>query len=230
MLLANLKRSQPALSPDGTRIAYLAPNERDALQIWVRTLGQTDDRCVTAARRSIQNYKWGWDSNLILYAQDNDGDENDHICAVDLQTGNARDLTPWQGVRCQNTMTSAKRPGEILAVLNVRDRKLMDVWRIDLRTGAAALEVENPGNVEKWVADDDLVVCAARVRTPDDGFKFMCAPNTLGRGGRSSAPRPMNGYFRWASTRMGATSSSFHRSEATPSEWSRARSSRVLRV
>lgn len=173
VLLANPKRSQPALSPDGTRIAYLAPNERDALQIWVRTLGQTDDRCVTAARRSIQNYKWGWDSNLILYAQDNDGDENDHICAVDLQTGNARDLTPWQGVRCQNTMTSAKRPGEILAVLNVRDRKLMDVWRIDLRTGAAALEVENPGNVERWVADDDLVVRAARVRTPDDGFEVL---------------------------------------------------------
>ena len=173
VLLANPKRSQPTLWPDGTRIAYLAPNERDALQIWVRTLGQTDDRCVTAARRSIQNYKWGWDSNLILYAQDNDGDENDHICTVDLQTGNARDLTPWQGVRCQNTMTSAKRPGEILAVLNVRDRKLMDVWRIDLRTGAAALEVENPGNVERWVADDDLVVRAARVRTPDDGFEVL---------------------------------------------------------
>lgn len=68
-------------------------------------------------------------------------------------------------------MTSANRPGEILAVLNVRDRKLMDVWRIDLRTGAATLEVENPGDVIWWIADDDLVVRAARVRTPDDGFE-----------------------------------------------------------
>ena len=31
--------------------------------------------------------------------------------------------------------------------------------------------MENPGNVERWVADDDLVVRAARVRTPDDGFE-----------------------------------------------------------
>ena len=137
VLLGNPKRSQPELSPDGMRIAYLAPNESDALQIWVRTLGKSDDRCVSAERRSIQNYEWACDSKTIFYREDNEGDENFHIYAIDLETPNARDLTPWQGVRCQNTMTSAKRPGEILALLNVRDRKLMDVWRIDLRTGAA---------------------------------------------------------------------------------------------
>jgi len=43
VLLGNPKRWQPLLSPDGTRIAYLAPNEGDALQIWVSTLGQTDE-------------------------------------------------------------------------------------------------------------------------------------------------------------------------------------------
>ena len=171
VLLGNPERSQPALSPEGTRIAYLAPNESDALQIWVRTLGKSDDRCVSAERRSIENYEWAWDSKTILYRRDNEGDENFHIYAIDLETGNARDLTPWQGVRCQNTMTSARRPGQILAVLNVRDRRLMDVWRIDLRTGAATLEVENPGDVERWVADDDLMVRAARTRTPDDGFE-----------------------------------------------------------
>jgi dipeptidyl aminopeptidase/acylaminoacyl peptidase len=171
VLLGNPKRWQPALSPDGKRLAYLAPNEGDALQIWVCTLGKSDDPCVSMERRSIQIYEWAWDSKTILYRRDNEGDENFHIYAIDLETGNTRDLTPWQGVRCQNTMTSAKRPGEILAVLNVRDRRLMDVWRIDLRTGAATLEVENPGDVERWVADDDLVVRAARVRTADDGFE-----------------------------------------------------------
>jgi dipeptidyl aminopeptidase/acylaminoacyl peptidase len=171
VLLGNPRRSQPTLSPDGTRIAYLAPNERDALQIWLRTLGQRDDRCVSAERRSIQIYQWAWDSKTILYRQDNDGDENFHLCSIDLETGNVRDLTPWQGVRCNQTMTSGKHPGEILAALNVRDRKLMDVWRIDLRTGATTLEVENPGDVIWWIADDELVARAARVRTPDDGFE-----------------------------------------------------------
>ncbi len=171
VLLGSPKRWQPMVSPDGARIAYLAPNEHDALQIWIRTIGKSDDRCVSNERRSIHIYEWAWDSKTILYRQDNEGDENFHIYAIDLETGNARDLIPWPSVRCQNTMTSAKRPGEILAGLNVRDRKLMDVWRIDLGTGAATLEVENPGDVIWWVADDDLVARAARVRTPDDGFE-----------------------------------------------------------
>ena len=97
VLLGNPKRWQPTLSPDGKRLAYLAPNEGDALQIWVSTLGQSDDRCVSAERRSIQIHEWAWDSNTILYRRDNDGDENLHLCAIDLETRNARDLTPWQG-------------------------------------------------------------------------------------------------------------------------------------
>ncbi len=126
---------------------------------------------MSRALRPVWFYAWSRDSKTVFCFQDQDGDENWHVQAIDLESQNVRDLTPWQGVRCQNTMTSAKRPGEILAVLNVRDRKLMDVWRIDLRTGAATLEVENPGDVERWVADDDLVVRAARVRTADDGFE-----------------------------------------------------------
>jgi dipeptidyl aminopeptidase/acylaminoacyl peptidase len=171
VMLGNPKRSQPTLSPDCKLLAYLAPNERNDLQIWLRNLGESDDRCVSGARQSIRFYEWTGDSKTILYRQDNEGDENFHVWAIDLESGNTRDLTPWNGVRCQNTMTSAKRPGEILAALNVRDRRLMDVWRIDLRTGAATLEVENPGDVAWWIADEDLVVRAARVRNPDDGFE-----------------------------------------------------------
>jgi dipeptidyl aminopeptidase/acylaminoacyl peptidase len=171
ILLGNPRRSQPAISPDGARIAYLAPDDRNALQVWVRTIGNTDDRCVSNERHSIQTCEWTWDSKIILYRQDSEGDENYHTYAIDLQSGNVRDLTPWPGVRCHYTMTSAERPGEILAVLNVRDRALMDVWRIDLRTGAATLEVENPGDVSWWVADDDLVVRGARVPQSDGGFE-----------------------------------------------------------
>src|SRR5215469_7941308 len=100
VLLANPRRARPALSPDGKRLAYLAPDEHDNLQIFVRTLGSEDDRCVTAERRSITIYGWTRDSTTILYGQDSDGDENYHTCAIDLATGNVRDLTPWRGVRC----------------------------------------------------------------------------------------------------------------------------------
>lgn len=169
VLLGSPKRWQPTISPDGARLAYLAPDDGEVLQIWVRTLGSDDDHCVSRARRPVFYYEWGWDSKSILCAQDNNGDENWHVLAIDLETGNIRDLTPWQGVRCHFTIKRAGRPGEILALLNVRDRKLMDVWRIDLRTGAASLEVQNPGDVSWWLADDDLVVRASFAHTPEGG-------------------------------------------------------------
>jgi len=130
-LLGSPKRWQPMLSPDGSRLAYLAPNDFDVLQIWVRTLGQDDDRCISSARRPVQYYAWCWDSKTIFCAQDTEGDENWHIHAIDLESRNVRDLTPWQGVRCHYMIMSVKHPGEMLALLNVRDRKLMDVWRIN---------------------------------------------------------------------------------------------------
>lgn len=177
ILVGNPKRWRPALSRDGKQIAWLAPNDRDVLQIWVGTLGKDDGRCVSAESRSIWIYGWAWDSKTILYGQDGNGDENFHTFAIDLETGNIRDLTPWQGVRCHYTIARADFPDEILAVVNVRDRKLMDVWRINLRTGAAALEVENPGDVTGWLADDNLTVRGASVINPDGGFEIRVRAN-----------------------------------------------------
>jgi hypothetical protein len=65
-LLGSPKRWQPRLSPDGVRLAYLAPNERDVLQVWVRTLGQDNGRCVSLAPRPVQFYGWSWDSKTIF--------------------------------------------------------------------------------------------------------------------------------------------------------------------
>jgi hypothetical protein len=130
LLVGNPVRWHPTLSPDGARMASLAPDARDVMQVWVQTLGKSDARCVTAdRRRGISIYGWAWNSRAILYGQDSDGDENYHTFAVDLETGNARDLTPWQGVRSEFVASDLKFPDEILLALNVRDRRKMDVWR-----------------------------------------------------------------------------------------------------
>ena len=47
----------------------------------------------------------------------------------------------------------------------------MDVWRINLSSGAATLEIENPGDVAWWIADDELVVRAGCGYTPQGGFE-----------------------------------------------------------
>jgi dipeptidyl aminopeptidase/acylaminoacyl peptidase len=172
-LLGNPERANPHIAPDGKRLAWLAPDEHEILQVWVQTVGQHDTRVVTADKsRGIQSYGWAFDSKTILYAQDAAGDENFHLFAVDLDSHNVRDLTPWDGVRSEIVASSPKFPGRILVALNLRDRKLMDVYRIDLRTGAVELDTQNPGEVAGWLADDDMIVRAAAVTTPDGGTEL----------------------------------------------------------
>jgi len=180
-LLGNPERANPHIAPDGKRLAWLAPDERGILQVWVETIGQHDARVVTADKsRGIQSYGWAFDSKTILYAQDAAGDENFHVFAVDLDTHNARDLTPWQGVRSELVAASPKFPGRMLVALNLRDRKLMDVHRIDLRTGAVELDTKNPGGVARWLADDDMIVRAATITTADGGTELRIRDSTAG--------------------------------------------------
>src|SRR5207244_9234063 len=100
VLFGNPQRANPRISPDGTRMAWIAPDKKNVLQVWVKTVGKDDDRMVTAdKKRGIRQYFWAQDNQTLLYLQDNDGDENFHVFGVDLTSGNVRDYTPFQGVR-----------------------------------------------------------------------------------------------------------------------------------
>jgi dipeptidyl aminopeptidase/acylaminoacyl peptidase len=162
VLFSNPVRVAPQLSPDGKRLGYLANSPQGVSNVWVQTLGKKDVRMVTRdKRRGIYNYEWAADGRHLLYQQDADGDENWHIFSVDLDNQQVRDLTPFQGVRAQNLLTSARRPNEILVGLNLRDRRVADMYRIDLTTGAVLPEARNPGDVLSWETDDDFVIRAA---------------------------------------------------------------------
>jgi dipeptidyl aminopeptidase/acylaminoacyl peptidase len=172
-LLGNPERANPHISPDGKQLAWLAPDAHEILQVWVQTIGQHNARVVTTDQsRGIHNYGWAFDSKTILYQQDTAGDENFHVFAVDLDSLNLRDLTPWNGVRAEVVASSPKFPERVLVALNLRDRKQMDVYRVDLRTGAVELDTKNPGDVAGWLADDNMIVRAATVTTPDGGTEI----------------------------------------------------------
>src|SRR5688572_14658702 len=88
ILLGNPEKDRPLISPEGSRIAYLAPSKDGVMNIWVMTIGKQDDRMVTQdTRNGIFYFHWGFSDQHILFLQDNNGDENEHLKAVDLQTG-----------------------------------------------------------------------------------------------------------------------------------------------
>jgi dipeptidyl aminopeptidase/acylaminoacyl peptidase len=169
VLFGNPQRAQPQISPDGTRLAYLAPHE-GVLNVWVRTVGKDDDRVITSdKKRGIRGYAWQQDGQHILYVQDRDGDENWHIYQTNLQTRNTRDLTPFEGVQAGIVAHRREFPDLLLAQMNLRDRRLQDIYRINLTNGAVEPYTENPGDVTGWTVDFDLKVRAAQAFSPDGG-------------------------------------------------------------
>jgi len=172
-LFGNPEKASPNISPDGKRLAYLAPDE-GVLNVWVRTVGQEDDRAVTRDRkRGIRMYLWAYDGAHILYLQDRDGDENWHVHATNLNTRDIRDLTPYENVQAQLVAVDHRFPNEILVGLNLRDATVHDVHRVNLATGETNLEVENPGNVVRWVADSRFRIRGAHAALPDGGFQLL---------------------------------------------------------
>ncbi len=100
VLFGNPTKASPLISPDGKRLAFLAPDKNEVLQVWVRTIGKDDAKQVTAdKKRGIRIHLWSYAPDVLLYMQDNDGDENYHLYSVDLKEDVVRDLTPFQGVR-----------------------------------------------------------------------------------------------------------------------------------
>ena len=75
------------------------------MNVWCRTVGKEDDRVVTADKyRGIRQAFWAEDSKTLLFMQDDAGDENFHLFAIDATSASsaARDLTPYKGAKVQN--------------------------------------------------------------------------------------------------------------------------------
>src|SRR5713101_1215823 len=178
VLFGNPERANPQLSPDGKRLAWLAPDKKNVLQVWVKTIGKDDDKIVTAdKKRGIRSYFWAPDDRTLLYLQDNDGDENFHVYGVDLDAGTVRDYTAYQGVRAAVIAVEPEIPNEVLVQMNARDRHVFDVYRLSLDSGALTLDTKNPGGGSGWGVDKKLNVLGGFVTTPEGGTEIRIRDN-----------------------------------------------------
>src|SRR5262249_20746480 len=136
ILFGNPERTSPRISPDGKYLAYIAPDEKNVLQVWMQTIGEKDATKLTDdKKRGIRIFFWTYDPEQLVYIQDTDGDEDFHLHAVNVKTKKDRDLTPHKGVRAQGIHLHPDFPGEVLVGLNLKDKKKFDVYRIDLASG-----------------------------------------------------------------------------------------------
>ena len=175
VLFGNPDKITVRLSPDGTRISYLAPVD-GVLNVWV---GPADDPgaaepVTNDTDRGVRTYFWAYTSEHVLYLQDQAGDENWRVYSVNLETGETTDLAPLEGVQARIQAVSQKFPEEILIALNDRDPTLHDIYRANITTGEKSLVMENEGFVG-FTTDDAYNVRFAVRLTPDGGSEIFQA-------------------------------------------------------
>ena len=171
VFFGNPDRSSVAISPDGTRLSWLAPLD-GVMNVWV---APRDDpaaaRAVTAdTGRGIRGYTWAFDNAHVLYIQDRNGDENWHVHAVDLATNATRDLTPFAGAQARIDGLSHRSPTEVVIGLNNRDPQWHDLHRVDVATGAMTLLLHND-RFASLTVDHQFRVAIAGETTADGGSR-----------------------------------------------------------
>ena len=174
VLFGNPERVSPRISPDGRRLAWIAPAD-GVLNVWVNQVGDDLDKAaaVTDDRdRGIRSFFWAHDNRHLLYIQDVGGDEDWHLFSVDLETGETQDVTPFEGVQARVDETDKRFPDTILVGLNKDNPQLHDVYRLDLKTGELEKIVANPGFIG-FLADADFKVRAGLAPLPDGGMVLM---------------------------------------------------------
>jgi len=192
LIFGNPEITGAQISPDGQFISFIKPYQ-DTRNVWVKKAGDpfSAGKLVTAdTKRPIGSYFWSRDSKYILFVQDQAGDENFNVYAVNPNDSpaagqdapRARNLTEAKGVRAFIYDVPIKQPDVILIGLNDRDAAWHDLYRVKISTGERTLLRKNDAKIASWIFDnsgelrlavrtDDATGDTEILRVDADGFK-----------------------------------------------------------
>ena len=172
-LFGNPSQMQARLSPDGRWLSWIAPKE-GVLNIWVAPAANpTQARALTSEKkRPIEQHFWAPNSSMILFVNDEGGDENFRLYGVDVRTGAQKTLTPFDKTRAEVVAISNLVPDRILVGLNNRDPRWHDVHSLDLKSGKLTPVMMNDGYAS-FVADRSLNLRVASRARADGGTDFF---------------------------------------------------------
>lgn len=176
VLFAKPDKSAVRLSNAGDRISYIS-RKRTQVAITVSTLdGKIIREFEVNAARNLSEYMWSGNDDFIFVLQDTNGDENNHVVALNLKDGTKRDLTPFKGARAELVTNNRQNPNEIIIRCNKRNPQWMDTYRLNFITGEMTLLFEN----NKYIAvlfNENLEFRVAVEMTKDGGQNVFLFKN-----------------------------------------------------
>ncbi|HSQ63336.1 MAG TPA: alpha/beta fold hydrolase, partial [Polyangiaceae bacterium] len=190
VFFGNPDRTRVRISPDGSKLAFLA-NEGGVLNVFVAPADDPSKAkpLTHETKRNLRTYDWSMDAKYILWKQDKDGDENWRLHASDVASGQDREIVAADGAQAQLAGLSPKKPGQILALLNDRDKRYHDLYVVDLKTGKRTMLQKNvagekgDSGFEQFVTDDDFKVRFGLLPRADGGVDVQQPGPPKAKGG-----------------------------------------------
>ena len=147
------QKSRFNISPDGKFISFLQPY-KGKLNVFIQSL-DTDSilRITDVEDQSIRKYFWAGNHH-ILYVLDN-GQGNDLKLFAATRDGKQTiriNVKPTAKVEFIDHFKYTDR--YILVAMNERNPENFDVYKLDLQTGKKEMIERNPGNIIRWISDD----------------------------------------------------------------------------
>lgn len=142
------------ISPNGDYISYMKPY-KNRLNVFIKNIDLGEEIRVTDCEdRNISGYIFA-NNNRIVYAKDNDGDENFRIFAVDIDGKNFKEVAGFEGVRAELIDGLKDDNDHILIGLNKRNKQVFDVYKLNVYNGDINIIAENPGGISEWIIDNN---------------------------------------------------------------------------
>ena len=178
LLFGDSEISGAQISPDGKYIAFLKPLNKTR-NIWVKKTDEPFSAAKPITRettRPIPAYFWSRDSRYILFVQDQAGDENYNVYAVNpaeptaagSEPPPAKNLTAAKGVKAILYAVPRSDPDLIYIGLNDRDKSWHDLYQVRISTGERILVRKNTDRISNWVFDNKDQLRLA-VRSAENG-------------------------------------------------------------
>jgi len=139
---ARPKASVFKISPDGKYLSYKEKDQDKKNHVYVKDLGTGKiTKAIVEKDDLIRGYGW-LNKKRLFYTQDRGGNENIHLYATDIDGGNQKDLTPFDGVKVQSIIP-IKDTDFVVVTMNKNNKQIFEPFKINFVTGEMTQLYEN---------------------------------------------------------------------------------------
>ncbi|MEJ5049408.1 S9 family peptidase [Chryseobacterium culicis] len=154
---ARPKASAFKISPDGKFLSYKEKDHDKKNHVYVKDLKTGKiTKAIVEKDDLVRGYGW-LNKQRLYYTQDRGGNENIHLYATDIDGGNQKDLTPFDGAKVQSIIP-IKDTDFVVVTMNKNNKQIFEPFKINFVTGEITQLYENKdvnSPIDGYIFDKD---------------------------------------------------------------------------